>query len=696
MLLPAFFMLQVAASQGPLPEVVTRAHIDQSRGVDFHARVTPDTVFVGQQATYQLGVFLDQDTRQRLRRNPEFLPPESRSMLSYDLSERNGSLSVTIGGRAYEVHVFRRALFPLTPGRYQIPSARLTYTLPQNPSFFSREESFTLRSETATLVAIDPPAAGRPADWAGAVGVWHAEARIDSARGRTGDPLVLTLRIEGQGNVTLLPRPALAISWASVVTADERVRLDSTPSAFRGTKEFDWLVTPAASGAQTVPAIRFTYFNPFTRRYEVARTDPLTVRVAPGAVVALDAAAPADAAPFPLRPAIGDEAPLPLGDLATIRWLLAFAPLAAVVAWIARRPRRSPRAATPWERLHAMAEPRASEVSSADVRRAFLDGLCLRTGLEPAVLAQPGAWVRALRREGVRDETAREAEALLDLLDATAFGGMTSVGGAGLASRADDVLGRVANEAAPRGSVRRAVIHSVLRASLFAIAGSGILFARTLQRAREPFAQGVVSYAGADYPRAVRLFEDAAREAPRASAAWANLGTASWAARDTAGAVVGWQRALRLDPTAGDLRDRLALTRAPQDVGLARVSAVPARGPSLLALLFWIAGWSLVSRQCWRRRAALRLAVLTLLVAGGLCAWSRAFENRLEGRGLVVVTDPAALRALPALGAEGGSVPLVGEVARVVRRQGVWTHVTLDGGRDGWISTERLASLGRD
>ncbi len=697
-LLPALLMFQVAASQGPLPEVVTHAHIDQSRGVDFHARVTPDTVFVGQQATYQLGVFLDQDTRQRLRRNPEFLPPESRSMLSYDLSERNGSLSVTIGGRAYEVHVFRRALFPLTPGRYEIPSARLTYTLPQNPSFFSREESFTLRSEAATLVAIDPPAAGRPADWAGAVGVWRAAARIDSARGRAGDPLVLTLRIEGQGNVTLLPRPALSIPWASVVTADERVRLDSTPSAFRGTKEFDWLVTPAASGTQTVPPIRFNYFNPFTRRYEVARTDPLTVRVTPGDVVALEAAAetPADAAPLPLRKTIGDEAPLPLGDLAIIRWLLACAPLTAAVAWIARRPRRAPRGATPRERLHAMADPRVSALSSADVRRAFLDGLCSRTGLEAAVLAQPGAWVRALRREGVRDETARDAEALLDLLDASAFGGMTAIGGAGLASRADEVLGRVDSEAARRGAARRSVMRNALVALLFAIAGSGILFARTLQRAREPFAQGVASYAGADYLRAVRLFEDAAREAPRSSSAWADVGTASWAAHDTAGAVVGWQRALRLDPTAVDLRDRLALTRAPQDVGLARVLALPARGPSLFALLIWIAGWSLVARQCWRRRAALRVAVLTLLVGGGSCAWARALENRLEGRGFVVVTEPAALRVLPALGAEGGSVPLVGEVARVVRRQGVWTHVTLDGGRDGWISTERLAPLGRD
>src|SRR3990170_3466364 len=242
-LLAALFLLQ-AAAQAPLPDVVTRSRLDRSRGVDFHARIAPETVFVGQQATYQLGVFLDQDTRQRLRRNPEFLPPESRAMLAYDLPERGGALQVTLDGRPYEVHIFRRALFPLTRGRYDIPQARLTYALPQSPSFFSREESYTLRSEAVALVAVDPPAAGRPADWAGAIGVWRATARADATRARAGDPLVLTLRLEGQGNATLLPRPALAVPWASVVAADERARLDSSLTMLRGAKEFDWLLAP--------------------------------------------------------------------------------------------------------------------------------------------------------------------------------------------------------------------------------------------------------------------------------------------------------------------------------------------------------------------------------------------------------------------------------------------------------------------
>ncbi len=697
-----FFALLVfisTAAHAQLPEVVTRPRLERNGGVDFHALVSPETVYVGQQATYQLGVFIDQETRGRLRRNPEFIPPESRAMLAYDLPDPGGSLSVNRDGRSYEVHVFRRALFPLTPGRYTINPARLAYTLPQGQSFFSREESFSLRSEQVTLVAIDAPAAGRPAGWTGAVGVWRATSRVDTARDRAGDPLVLTLRIEGTGNVALLPRPLLTIPWATVVAANERVKIDSTPSALRGSKEFDWLVTPRVSGAQRVPAIRFSYFNPFTRRYEDALSEPFTIQVAPGTIVVADSAAapPPPEKPYALRPEMGDEAPLPLGDLASIRWFLLLAPLPALLAWIVKRPRRVRAPRTAAERLRAMAGA-ASGAAPADVRTALLDAVRRRTGLDAASLTDPGAWARALRFEGVTDETAAEAERFLDALDAAAFGGAVA-GTAELAKRATALLARIDSEARKLRAVRRAPSMAATAGSIaffMMFVAAAALLARDVERAREPFARGLVAYAGADYQRAATLFGDAARAAPRTPAIWANAGTAAWAANDTAGAVVGWQHALRLDPLADDLRDRLARVRAPQDVGVARVPLMPPRAPSALALLLWVAGWIVVTRLLWRRRSdtAMRFAIATLIFAGGAAAGARLFEDRIEGRDLAVVIDPGPLRPLPALGADAGAVPLVGEVAHIVQRQGVWTHIELDGDRDGWIASERLAPLG--
>lgn len=689
----AALLLVLQATQSPLPDVVRRSHVDRTRGVDFHALVSPETVYVGQQATYELGVFIDAATRQRLRRNPEFLPPESRAMLSYDLPDKAGGFAATIDGRAMEVHVFRRALFPLTPGRYGVPAARLNYALPQSASFFSREESFSLLSEGVAVVAVALPSAGRPADWLGAVGSWRASARIDSTAHRPGEPFVLTLRVEGQGNVTLLPRPAIVVPWANVVAADERVRLDSGGTLLRGAKEFDWLVTPREGGRQVVPALRYPYFNPYRRRYEIARSEPIAVRAI--ATTLDSAAAPtapvvtAPATALALRPSLGAQRPAPIGDSWFVRVLLLLAPLPAVGAWWARRPPRARPLPTPRERLDRFAG--RTGAAAPEVRRALLDALAQRLRLDPAALARPGAWERALRREGVTADTAVAVAGLLDALDAAAFDDAPSRAAAVPAARVRELFALVDREArrGVRGA-RAAALLLVLAAFTSAIA------AVDGGRAMQAFAQGVAAYTGGDAVLAAHRFADAARLAPRSPDAWANFGTASWAANDTAGAVTGWQRALRLDPLAGDVRERLSMVRAPQDAGVAKVPALPARPLAALALLLWLAGWTLAARQAWRRRTMWRIVALTVCVGGGLVVGARRYEMAVEGRGLVVVAEDVPVRTLPALGADAGATPIVGEVGRVEQRRGVWVYVRLDASRAGWLPLASVAPLGRD
>jgi hypothetical protein len=408
------------------------------------------------------------------------------------------------------------------------------------------------------------------------------------------------------------------------------------------------------------------------------------------------AAAPVAASepPLSIRPSLGDDTPRALGDSPFVRWLFALVPVPAIAGWVARRPRRKRREPSAAQRLRTMAKSPSSGETSADsaaVRRVFIEAVRNRTGLNEARLTRPGAWSRALRLEGVEENTSADVELFLVEADAASFG----AGAPLAATRADALLRRVEREARARRTKAQSKVVATLAAVLM-LAAAGSLLARDQQRAREPFAVGAAAYAGADYVRAERFFADAAREAPRATAAWANYGTAGWAAGDTAAAVVGWQRGLRLDPTSEDLRNRLMRVGAPQDVGLARVIALPGRFPAALALFVWVAGWIATARQSWRRRPALILSLVTIVTGGASAVAARAFENRLEGRALVVIADPVPLRALPALGAESGPQPIVGEVAHVDQRAGVWTHVTLGGGRTGWIPTERVAPLGGD
>jgi hypothetical protein len=178
------------------------------------------------------------------------------------------------------------------------------------------------------------------------------------------------------------------------------------------------------------------------------------------------------------------------------------------------------------------------------------------------------------------------------------------------------------------------------------------------------------------------------------SDAWANFGTAGWAAHDTAAAAVGWQRALRIDPLAADVRDRLELTPGFQSGSIADVTPVPATWAALLAGALWLAAWALGAVAAWRRdrligRTGGAIAVLAM-VAG--VAGYRALESQ-RGERLAVITDGTLLRSLPALGGESGAPVLTGEVVETVGAQGVWTHVRLSDDRDGWIESARVQSI---
>src|SRR6185312_14425491 len=126
-----------------VPTVVARARIDTSLDVNFRALTEPETVYVGQQANYEVAVFLNETVRDRLRRNPTFFPPDMQSMLAYDIPTRGDSRH-EFGSHCYEALVYQRALFPLLAGRFSIPPAQLVYSLPLSASFFSREETHEL------------------------------------------------------------------------------------------------------------------------------------------------------------------------------------------------------------------------------------------------------------------------------------------------------------------------------------------------------------------------------------------------------------------------------------------------------------------------------------------------------------------------------------------------------------------------
>lgn len=659
------------------PMVLVRATLD-----DGGRRATVDSLYVGQQVDYVLDVQLNEAARRRMRRNPTFFPPDMPAVLAYDVEPPR-----TVGRRGpqcFETLSYRRALFPLFPGRTAIPPASLTYALPVSISFFSREETHELRTDSVAIVAIEPPAAGRPAGYLGAIGTLRASARVSDTSARMGDPVVVTLRVEGSGNVKLLPRPPLQVDWAAVANGPERVEVDTAHARVSGAKEFDWLLTPRRAGRVSVGAIGYPYFDPARASYDVTTTAPLAIDVAAAALASADTAVTAR---LPVRTVLREERREPLPAHPAYWALLALAPLPATLRRARRVRRQRHDGLTPARRLERLAAS-ASPVLARDLRRAFLDALRERVPSLVSVTARTPL-ARQLRRAGVTDATAEAAEQLVDALDTAAFSGSGTLD----ADRTADSL-RLAREIDTQ-AVRRPR-HTPAGGALVLLALLGVGVAVALpDGAQRTFAEGVTAYTSGNLAVAERQFARVATRAPRAVDAWANLGAAAWERGDTARAVAAWQRALRLDPLEAEVRERLGAVHAGGSLASpGYVPPVPVDALASLALALWVASWLVLALPPARRPSVARplaggaIAVAVVALAGAL-----ELRDRLDPRDLGVLRESSHLLEGPATGEGTEALGSVGEVGRLGVREGAWVRVTIDDARAGWVPATAVMRL---
>jgi hypothetical protein len=670
---PVVIDVRPAGSTPPL--VLVRSILDAGAGR------RSDTLFVGQQVDYVVDVQLNETARDRLRHNPTFFPPEMPAVLAYDLAPP--APVVRTGRRCFETLSYRRALFPLFPGETAIPPATLSYSLPLSTSFFSREESFELRTDSVRFVAIDPPTQGRPADYAGAVGTFQASARLDEPTGRMGDPVVLTLRLSGAGNVKLLPRPTITIPWATIALGDERVVVDTTSAQVRGTKEFDWLLTPRRAGRLAVPAFHYPYFDPARAAYGVAYADSSVFDVASASLASSDTSV---VVRLSVRRVLRAERGTPLPAHPWYWAVLLLAPVPATLRrlMVRRRTRASHHTAS--RRLQAMGASKRPPSPRA-LRRGYLDALHERV---PAVGAAQSARLplaRLLRRAGVTDATAHDAEVVLDRLDRAAFSPAGTVDPT-LVARTLEIARAVDAEAMRPG---RGGIAPML---LFVGVCLAVPVVAMPDAALRTFSDGVQAFERGQYATAQRLFARTAARAPRAVDAWANLGTAAWARGDTAHAVLGWQRALRLDPLDDETRERLTLVQPPVIGAPGYVAPVPVDALALAALGLWTAAWLALAFQAIRRTPHVRpIAGGALAVALVALAAALELQDRGGASGLGVLRGARELLESPSPDGAAAAAAAAGEVGSLGVREGAWVRISVGGGRAGWVPAAAVLPL---
>jgi len=155
---------------------------------------------------------------------------------------------------------------------------------PMIQNFFgaSREKEITVASAPTAFTVLALPTRDRPADFSGAVGNFSISSDVSDEKVAAGDPVTLRLRISGTGNFDRVTTPMLhdVEHWKTYSpTAKFTVEDDI---GHRGEKTFEQPLIATQPGTQSLPALTFSWFDPTTRRYVVARTSPLNVAITAG------------------------------------------------------------------------------------------------------------------------------------------------------------------------------------------------------------------------------------------------------------------------------------------------------------------------------------------------------------------------------------------------------------------------------
>lgn len=270
---------QVNAAPGENREIFITASLDKKN------------VFVNESVTYTFRFF----TARNLYSNPGYNPPDFTGFIVEDLPPQR-SYRTQINGKTYSVVEIKTKLFPASPGMYNLGTASLKVNIQdfsRTPfgnffdddffkSFFSSGKTTVVKSEPLTLKVVALPAEGKPADFAGAVGIYRISAVSDKSKVEANSPVTLTVNISGEGNIKSISEPKFP-GMVGVRKYDtvSSVNISKANYSVTGSKIFKTVVIPERPGIITIPEISFSYFDPGAKKYKNIKSSPLRLEILP-------------------------------------------------------------------------------------------------------------------------------------------------------------------------------------------------------------------------------------------------------------------------------------------------------------------------------------------------------------------------------------------------------------------------------
>jgi oxygen tolerance protein BatD len=261
----------------------------------FTATTNKKSAYINEQINLSLKFY----TSIPLISNPQYMAPKLEGFIPENLPPiRTGQTAKK--GRTYNYHEIKTALFGIDKGIGIVNPASINVMIqssnPQDLSgsgffqhFFSRVqgEKKQIKSPRLKIKILPLPKKGQPASFNGAVGHYKISAALESTDIKAGEAVNLILTISGQGNFKTITMPELPeMSNFRIYDTVTSLSMNKDRDIIGGQKVFTTIMMPRISGRYKIKPIKFSFFNPKTKKYIELKTKALKIKVAKGQAIA--------------------------------------------------------------------------------------------------------------------------------------------------------------------------------------------------------------------------------------------------------------------------------------------------------------------------------------------------------------------------------------------------------------------------
>lgn len=260
-------------------------------------KVNKDRVYVNEQVTLTYTVF----TRVDLQYQGFDTEPDFKGFWIEELTDEKNLIrdeTYFEGTRYLRADVRKVALFPTETGTFTLDLGTLKAQVQKvesrtdavdsffdddffGQSVLAKREERVLPTNPVVIRVMDFPLENRPEYFEGASGDFKISGYVEKTEININEPLVLTIVIEGKGNLETLPAPVIGGALDDFSLFETKTALEKTKvnEQIRGKKTFLYTFLASRVGELVLPEVYFDFFHLKYQKYMSLSRGPFTVTV---------------------------------------------------------------------------------------------------------------------------------------------------------------------------------------------------------------------------------------------------------------------------------------------------------------------------------------------------------------------------------------------------------------------------------